>query len=322
MKATAPKRGVFIATVVGNRTLCRDHFRLELAIREFPPSAPGQFVQVSCEPPRDSADEPDMHPWHSEDDPGLRTRSLVAPVPLLRRPFSLAGVRLDPADQAVTVLEVIGRAVGLGTGRLASMRTGDRVSVIGPLGNSFPLPSAEQTALLVGGGVGIPPMIYLAESLGRLRRRAVAIAGVTTADYLPLALIEGEPLHPGGEPTASVAEFARHGVHTVITSDDGTIGMRGLVTDALATVLERLALPPERLVVYVCGPEPMMRAVTRLAIGRGIRVWLAMERAMACGVGTCQSCVCKVRPPGAAEWTYKLVCTDGTIFDGREILWE
>jgi len=89
-------------------------------------------------------------------------------------------------------------------------------------------------------------------------------------------------------------------------------------------VLEQLALPPEQVVIYTCGPEKMMRAVTRLAIARGIAVQVAMERAMACGIGTCQSCVCKVRakqPAAEGDWSYKLVCTDGPVFDGRDIVW-
>ena len=337
---TTRKRGLFVATVVANEPLCREHFRLTLAVKDFPPAAPGQFVQLSCQSPDEPADEPDEHAWKSPAQPGLRTRSLVAPLPLLRRPFSLAAVRPHPTEPATWLLEIIGRAIGLGTSRLAKLAPGERIDLIGPLGNSFPMPEAHQTALLVGGGVGIPPMIFLAETLVvRAKAQiggvgtvdpgadpvAIAIAGVTTMDFLPLTCDENIP--PNAElPNMCAADFARFGVPTIITSDDGSVGMKGLVTDALARLVDRLARPADRLVIYTCGPERMMRAVTALAIARNIRVWVAMERSMACGIGTCQSCVCKIREAESKEktpdWAYKLVCTDGTIFDGRAIVWE
>jgi dihydroorotate dehydrogenase electron transfer subunit len=170
-------------------------------------------------------------------------------------------------------------------------------------------------------------MIYLAERLAGAGTSAIAVAGVTSFEFLPLTC--DEDIRPNAEfPSMCAAEFSRHGTPTMITSDDGTIGMKGLATDALGRVLDRLALPADRLVIYTCGPERMMRAVTELAIARSIQAWVAMERSMACGVGTCQSCVCKVRSasravlrPGQDDWSYKLVCTDGTIFDGRDIVW-
>jgi len=322
MSQARPKRGIFAATVASNEAICREHFRIVLSVKGFPPSAPGQFVQLGCQPPLSESDEPDLHPWLSESDPGLRTRSLVAPLPLLRRPFSLAGARPDPHSAATTLLEFIGRAVGLGTGKLAALAPGDRIDLIGPLGNSFPMPAAGRTGILVGGGVGIPPMIYLAEAMGRLGCPAVAVAGATSADLLPLTRVDGAVPDRSGTPTLCVEEFARCAVPTVVASDDGTVGLPGTAVDALVSVLDRLALPGEKLAIYTCGPEPMMQAVTETALSRSIQVWVAMERAMACGIGTCQSCVCKVRPPGAADWQYKLVCTDGPVFDGRDLLWE
>ncbi|MDD4892204.1 MAG: dihydroorotate dehydrogenase electron transfer subunit, partial [Phycisphaerae bacterium] len=313
-------RGLFLATVVSNARLCRDHFRLVLSMADFPPTAPGQFVQINCQARCETADEPAEHAWRSESDPGLRTRSLVGPLPLLRRPFSLAGDRPGPAGGTTRLLEIIGRAIGVGTSRLAMLAPGETLDLIGPLGNSFPMPSAGQAALLVGGGVGIPPMIYLAEAVAKLGNPAIAIAGVTTVDFLPLTCDDN--IRPSAElPSLCAGEFSRFGVPTLIASDDGTVGLRGLVTDALARVLDSQRLAADRVVIYTCGPERMMRAVTELATSRGIRVWVAMERAMACGIGTCQSCVCKVRRLDQSDWSYKLVCTDGTIFDGREIVW-
>lgn len=330
MNSRPTKRGVFLATVEDSQTLCCDHFKLQLAVADFPPTAPGQFVQLACQSPAVAADEPDMHEWHSPADPGLRSSSLLDPLPLLRRPFSLAGDHPHPQRPGVRLLSIIGRAIGIGTRRLAALAPGQRIDLIGPLGNSFPMPAPDQTALLVGGGVGIPPMIYLAERIARQSSPAIAIAGVTSVEFLPLTCDENIP--PSREMPAMCAnEFAAHGIPAMITSDDGSVGMKGLVTDALARVLDSLALPAQRVVIYTCGPERMMRAVTELAGARNVSVWVAMERSMACGIGTCQSCVCKVRAvgdeanratTGPGDWNYKLVCTDGTIFDGRQIIWQ
>lgn len=322
MTHTSAKRGVFLATVRDNIAVCREHFRLLLSVDGFPASTPGQFVQLGCGAPNEWADEPDAHDWAGDDDPGIRTNSLVSPVPLLRRPFSLAGAWADPDRDGATVLDIIARRVGLGTGRLESLQAGDQIDLIGPLGHGFPLPEVGQTAVMVGGGVGIPPMVYLSEALGKAGLAGVAISGVQTADLLPLTRVADIEPDRDGRPNGCIEQFARHAIDAVVSTDDGSLGVAGLVTVALQRVLEHLDLPAEKLVVYTCGPEVMMRAVTEMALAAGATTWVCMERNMACGVGTCQSCVCRTQPPGAEDWTYKLVCTDGPVFAGRDLRWD
>jgi dihydroorotate dehydrogenase electron transfer subunit len=192
------------------------------------------------------------------------------------------------------------------------------VSVIGPLGNTFTLPPAGSTALLVGGGVGIPPMIYLAQYLAG--RSAVAFSGAVTRDLLALT-ITAEPT-PCLEGDLNVAEFAACGIPTVISTDDGSLGYRGYVTQALEDHLNRFYPAGHSTIaptIYTCGPELMMRRVADIAQSRNIPVQIAVERAMACGMGTCQSCVIKTKTPDG--WRYKLACTDGPVFSGDELLW-
>ncbi|MCG3181290.1 MAG: Dihydroorotate dehydrogenase B (NAD(+)), electron transfer subunit [Phycisphaerae bacterium] len=323
MSATTHPRGLFDAQVISNRQICREHFRLVLSVKDFPAAAPGQFVQLGCRDPHAPPDEPDEHEWIDADDPGLRTRSLVAPTPLLRRPFSLAGAEPDPQRPGCTLLEIIHRVVGLGTARLAGLREGDAIDLLGPLGNGFPLPRAGQRAVLVGGGVGIPPMIYLARALGAADVGGVAVCGVTTADLLPLTWADGVAADPQGLPTRCIREFADFGIDAVVASDDGSVGVPGRVTVALQRVLDHLALPAGDVVVYTCGPERMMRAVTEMSQARGLTTWVCMERSMACGMGTCQSCVCRVNDKSSDDgWRYRLVCTDGPVFDGRVLIWD
>jgi dihydroorotate dehydrogenase electron transfer subunit len=315
----ARRRNQFRCTVLGNTPLCREHYRLVLGLPSFPATDPGQFVQVSCRSPETVQTERELE-WSDARPPRLSADESAGPLAFLRRPFSLAGRRGTPRG---VELDIIHRVVGVGTDWLARLRQGDAVDVLGPLGNRFALPPRDVTAVLVGGGVGIPPMIYLAEWLAG--RSAVAFAGALSKDLLPLGL-RGEA-SAAGVPALVVEEFSRHGIPAVATTDDGSYGFRGFVTQALERYLDRHHRPGSA-VVYTCGPEPMMKRVAEIAATRGLDCQVAVERAMACGMGTCQSCCIRVRKPDPGQpplvgrdWCYRLACTDGPVFRGADLLW-
>jgi dihydroorotate dehydrogenase electron transfer subunit len=305
----------FTAKVIANSRLCRDHYRLVLEVGGFPPTNPGQFVQISgCDGSKLDAEPRDVV-WSPGTAVHIHDPELIEPLPVLRRPFSLAGRRGEQID-------IIHRQVGLATRYLANLKPGDILDILGPLGNAFSLPTPDQLAILVGGGVGIPPMIYLASQLAD--RRAVAFAGALCRDLMPLTV--------GGRPYEA-AEFAAHNVPVILCTDDGSLGFRGLVTQALEEFLDN-HLAPEiprgnlNPVIYTCGPEPMMKRVADIALQRHIPCQIAVERAMACGMGTCQSCCIRVRKPDPArpplpgkDWCYRLACTDGPIFTAEQLLW-
>lgn len=325
-------RDQFLCTVQANLALCREHFRLMLSLPTFPPTQPGQFIQVAC---RDASSH-ESGEREVEWSPGLVLGDgpdLRSPLAMLRRPFSLAGRR---DARGGVELEIIHRVVGVGTDWLSRLAPGDTVSILGPLGNHFSLPSPGQQAILVGGGVGIPPMLYLADALGATTAsratgagpRAVAFAGATTRELLPLTIVDSDadPLAPAPR----IEEFARRGVDAVITTDDGTYGFQGFVTQALERYLDAPAREQKspRPIIYTCGPELMMKRVAAIAAEREIECQVAVERAMACGMGTCQSCCIKVRKPDpskpplpGSDWCYRLACTDGPVFLGRDLLW-
>jgi dihydroorotate dehydrogenase electron transfer subunit len=312
-------RGQHEASVRSNTALCRDHWRLTLGWAALAPTRAGQFIQVACRNLRQDYSPPAELDWEPGRAVGVLGQELMSPLALLRRPFSLAGRR--DTDKGVE-LDLIYRVVGVGTRWLADLKPGDPVQIIGPLGNHFELPPEDHTAVLVGGGVGIPPMLYLASQLAG--RRAVAICGATKADLLPLTLCGSAD--DAASPGQAVREFAQYGVASIITTDDGSAGRRGLVTEALETYLD--AHRKQRQVVYTCGPEAMMKRVAAIAAQRGIACQVSVERAMACGMGTCQSCCIRVRksdplqPPLAGrDWAWRLACTDGPVFRGEDLLW-
>jgi len=185
-------------------------------------------------------------------------------------------------------------------------------------------------------------MLYLADKLAG--RQAVAFCGAVTRDLLPLTILADAPV-PGpdsDEPIMSIAEFSRNGIPSVISTDDGSYAFRGYVTQALEKYLDALLSPRPRVstrlsssqaaslrpIIYTCGPELMMKRVAAIASDRGLECQVAVERAMACGMGTCQSCCIRVRKPDPAkpplpgsDWCWRLACTDGPIFRGADLLW-
>ncbi len=312
-----PRRGVYTAAVVANDLLCTEHYRLALDVgTDFPPTRPGQFVQVQCAAV-EVPDEPLAHDWPEGEPVHLAQPEVVHDAALLRRPFSLAG-RAQRDGRAV--LELIHRVVGVGTAWLTGLQPGDAVSVLGPLGNAFTWTDTTR-AVLVGGGVGIPPMLYLAEALAAAGRPTAAFVGATRADLLPLTVTD-EPDRQG-RPRRCVAEFADRSAPATVCTDDGSLGFAGRVTEALWPWIDALAEADRAgLTIYTCGPEPMMRAVAAGCQRRNLACQVALERQMACGMGTCQSCVCKTRAANEDGFLYRLVCTDGPVFDAATLVWD
>ncbi len=222
--------------------------------------------------------------------------------PLLRRPFSVFEV-LRGSDGTPDGFTILSKRVGPGTARLYGARPGDLLGCLGPLGRPFGLVDPPTDAWMVAGGVGLAPFATLAE---RLRARGCA----ATLFYGARCAAE----------LFAVDLFERLGVRTILTTEDGSCGLRGRITEPLAAELGRL--PPDRpLMLYACGPEPMLVAVSQVAGGYQRPSQLAMERVMGCGMGGCFSCVVRVRQ---ADGTARYVrsCIEGPVFRGEDVVWE
>ncbi len=235
---------------------------------------------------------------------------------MLRRPFSIGGLR---AAGAQCEIDIIGRIVGIGTRWIDALRIGDTVELIGPLGGAFKYPPSGHRALLVAGGVGLPPIRWLGECLRKCGIDCRVIYGAQSIDLLPVKIGNKPDTQPIFTPC--VDEFSCDGIDAIITTDDGSVGVKGRVTDALKPVLEREA-EANTLHVFACGPEPMLKAVADLCLARGVHCQLALERVMGCGMGTCQSCIVPVKDDAALDgWRYALCCREGPIFDARSLIW-
>jgi dihydroorotate dehydrogenase electron transfer subunit len=220
------------------------------------------------------------------------------------------------------LVEITHRIVGVGTHWLSQLAPGDAVSFLGPLGRPFSIDPKRPAALLVGGGIGLPPLIWLAEFLAQAGRQTIAFAGARTADLLPLTRIADVPI-TGARPALAFREFAERKVPVVVTTDDGSLGAPGHVVEHFDRYLDAADSSAQSTAVYTCGPERMMALVVKACERRSIPCQACLERMMACGMGTCQSCVVRTRDADDPEgWSYRLCCTDGPVFDGRVILWD
>ena len=216
---------------------------------------------------------------------------------VLRRPFSIYAVSRH-GPWAGTV-EVVFDVVGPGTQWLATRKKHDLVDLVGPLGTPFPLPQQQVTCLLVGGGYGSAPLLFLATELQQRGIRADMIMGAATQERIFNAI-----------------EAKRLSATTIFTTEDGSLGVQGRVTDVMDRQLEQGGAK----VVYACGPMPMLAAVTRVATAKGVPVRVAVEEAMACGTGVCWTCVLPVTKRGEVRMLRS--CTDGPVFDGAKVRWD
>lgn len=316
------QRGIFASRVVANQFICTDHYRLTLRLNAFPACQPGQFLQLTCRHSESQHYEIHELAWEpGQKMPSLVNHEMTEPIAFLRRPFSIADRR---ENSQCVLIDIIHRVVGRGTTYLSHLREGDSVDLLGPLGNGFQIPADLKLALLVGGGVGIPPMFYMAKTLAARGIQAVAFVGAQRKDLVPLTFpAHAQSPDERGHPIMNASEFADCGYPTVITTDDGSLGMKGFVTAALDRFIHQSQdLVHSQTVVYVCGPTPMMRATAAVAEKAGIACQVSLEQPMACGMGTCQSCVIRIKQNAAPDgWVYKLTCTDGPVFDSLTLKW-
>lgn len=252
-----------LAAVVSQEKIATDIYSLILATPAAQKAVAGQFVSVYCKD---------------------RTK-------LLPRPISICEINRE-AETLRLVYRVTGK--GTGTEEFSRLKAGDWIEVLGPLGNGFPLKKGK--AFLIGGGIGIPPMVQAAKELAGQEDPSMiqVIAGYRSEQFL-------------------TQELSAYGT-LYIATEDGSAGTKGTVLDAV----REHALDAE--VIYACGPRPMLRAVKEYAEEHGIECWISMEERMACGIGACLACVCgSTEVDGHSHVKNKRVCKDGPVFLSTEV---
>lgn len=207
---------------------------------------------------------------------------------LLPRPISIC-----EADKEAGKLRIVYRVVGGGTEEFAGYAAGDTIDIMGPVGNGFPL--KDKKAFLIGGGIGIPPMLELAKNLKSQKGCDVTMV----LGYRDVLFLN--------------EEFAPYG-DVYVATEDGSAGTKGNVLDAI----RENGLEAD--VVYACGPTPMLRALKAYAEEKQMECWLSLEEKMACGIGACLACVCKSKEvDGHSHVHNKRICKDGPVFAAEEV---
>jgi dihydroorotate dehydrogenase electron transfer subunit len=247
--------------------------------------------------------------------PGTFAHLQCDPLLPMRRPLSI--MRAAPEESWV---EFLYKAVGEGTRLLAAKRPGERISILGPIGNPFTAHAERPRTLLIGGGVGIPPMIFLADAL-RYDRRSRPFAILGSEVPFPFDARPSQHLIPGlpAEAIACMPLLDDWGVPSRLASLQGYPGcFQGYVTDLARTWLESLDESARAEVeVFACGPHPMLEAVAALARDFGLPCQVSLEELMACAVGGCAGCVVRVHTPAGPAM--KRVCVDGPVFDAYSV---
>lgn len=256
------KKYILDLQVLENKKLNSEYFELVLTHKDpVPEILPGQFAEIRI------------------DD---------APETFLRRPISFYDV-----DYENNIINFLIQIVGKGTYRLSSQKVGEHLNTIFPLGNSFTVEGVKHP-ILVGGGVGIAPLLFLGHSMHDLGMNPIFLLGFRTMELL-----------------VDLTPFEKYG-EVYITTDDGSAGEKGVVTNH--SILK--GTNPEFDMIYTCGPEVMMKSVSDLANKIGINAQASLENTMACGFGACLCCVQKTTLGN------KIVCTDGPVFNTRELVWQ
>ena len=257
------------ARVLWNRRISNDYFKLGLTCLGYETAAPGQFVMVQIQGQN---------------------------APLLRRPFSIHGL-LAPEDSNPGI-EILYKVVGNGTRLLSEIREHQTVDLLGPLGNSFLLPPPGPRIFLVGGGIGVPPLVFLAKTLHSrgmdMSRCHMFLGGRSKTDLL------------------CRETFLDLGMQLHITTDDGSDGTQCLITDPVDQAVADLS--PD--IIYACGPLPMLACLVGISTTKSIRCQISIEAMMACGIGACLGCAV---PKAGGTDGYWHVCKDGPVFEADQV---
>jgi dihydroorotate dehydrogenase electron transfer subunit len=224
----------------------------------------------------------------------LTIRTTELPSPLLRRPFALSSFN-DLNKEA----SIIFQKLGTGTELLSQLKEGEDIDILGPLGNSFSDYSISADTsitnhVVVAGGIGTGPMLYLVEELKKSHLNPLLIIGCRTKSLIPFSVLDKS-------------------IETVICTDDGSYGFKGNVIDYMKSNrnLEK------RSAIYCCGPEPMLKGCHRFSLESNNKCYVSLEQLMACGIGACMGCTCETE----GQKKFARVCKDGPVFKSSEVKW-
>ena len=235
---------------------------------------PGQFIHIKCS---------------------------VDNYPLLRRPISIHRINKKKGE-----IYILFQVMGEGTKLLAQKEVGDNLDILGPIGNGFNIYPESKKIIIIGGGIGVAPLLALCEESIRKGKEVRVLIGA-----LKKELVIGEE------------NFRKLGAKVDVATNDGSYKYKGLVTDLLEGSIREGWLADQ---IFACGPKPMLRKIVEISLDNHIDCQVSLEERMACGIGACLGCVCKTKTrdkeKDKVKYEFKRVCVDGPIFEGSEVVWD
>lgn len=255
------KKSIVKAHINSNKEISTNIYEMIFVQEDISKNAkPGQFVNIYC-----------------------KSEAMILP-----RPISICEVNTD--EKTVKIVYAV---VGKGTKEMSKLKKGDTIEVLGPLGNGFTIDEDSTLNIVVGGGVGTPPMLELVK---RLPGKTTAFLGFRSEPYL-------------------VEEISKYATVHVAT-DDGKYGQKGSVIDLMNMN------DAKGQIIYSCGPKPMLKALKEWANDKNILAQISLEERMGCGVGSCVGCVVKIKEDNEQGWIYKKACKDGPVFLSKEVMFD
>ncbi len=240
----------------------------------------------------------------------LMVRISDQPFPLLRRPFSIHSMAAFSKDEGSDI-EILYKIVGRGTNLMSTWKRGKRLDILGPLGNSFSLPTTTGTQFLVAGGIGVAGLYALSQRMKANGHTCFVFIGAKTREHV-----------------LCVDEFEGLGADVYVATEDGGMGFRGMITDMVVSFLRNRPAPSQ---FFACGPVDMLQAVAHIAKSQSVPCQVSLEAMMACGLGACLGCVIRTKGSPIARSKkafgegggipYKRVCSEGPVFDSEEVDW-
>jgi dihydroorotate dehydrogenase electron transfer subunit len=224
--------------------------------------------------------------------------------PLLRRPISIYRINKKKGE-----IYILFQVVGEGTKLLSQRVVGDDLDIMGPIGNGFNIYPESRKIMVVGGGIGVAPLLALCEESIKQDKEVRVLVGALKKES-----VIGEE------------NFRNLGAKVDVATDDGSYKYKGLVTDLLEKIIIKEGWLPDQ--IFACGPKPMLRKIVEISLDAHINCQVSLEERMGCGIGACLGCVCKIKAKeknnnqNQIKYIYKRVCVDGPVFEGSEVVWD
>jgi len=263
--------------ILSRKEVAPDIYLMKLKAPEIVQDAlPGQFIHIKCS---------------------------KGNYPLLRRPLSIHRIVKEEGE-----IYILFQVVGEGTKLLTQKEVGDNLDILGPIGNGFNIYPESKKIIIIGGGIGVAPLLALCEESIRKGKEVRVLIGALNKE-----LVIGEE------------NFRKLGAKVDVATDDGSYKYKGLVTDLLEGSIREGWLADQ---IFACGPKLMLKKINEIALEVNINCQVSLEERMGCGIGACLGCVCKIKAKeknnnqNQIKYIYKRVCVDGPIFEGSEVVWD